>query len=149
MRLSPHAIGLALLFPVWASAQDPGSMDLQLGVTTRHTSIEIGTVPFYMESRKERAFAKAKVSVALIKAHDRDREDGIRVHGDALAGGEGWYVHAGTFLTHGEGVGFGVGLRLGGGRQLTPRFRFGLVADAIAGTKASVGSLGIEGGWTF
>lgn len=145
MRLLPLFFLGATLLP----CQAQGPWDLQYTLTGRHQEVEVAWLPLFVEAIPQNVFANLKASVGLVQPHKSYRQAGVRLHVDTEAGKDQGYVTAGVFLSGGEMVGAGLGLRLGGGWKPNRNFRLGLVVDGVAGTAGAHGSVGVQAGWTF
>lgn len=144
-----QALLLPLLLGTLAQAAGPGTWDAQYTLTPRQQGFELAYLPLSIQMSPRNTFADLRVSLGVTRPHDCHDEGGVRVHLDAVGGDRTWYAQAGAFLVGGEGVGAGVGLRLGGGHRFNNHARAGLVTELMAGTEGARAAIGLQLGLTF
>jgi len=139
---------LALLAALPCRGATPSSVDLGFNVASNYKELEVGYLPMAWERGPGYLFGSMRVGLGLVVPKG-DHPNGVRLHLDTLGSDRGAYLQAGFIVSAGQDLGTGVGARLGVGYRWRQGVRLTVLADGVAGSRKSEGSVGIQAAYTF
>jgi hypothetical protein len=139
---------LALLAASSCWGATPASVDLGFTVSSNYKEVEVGCLPRAWDRGPGYLFGPVRLGLGLV-VPSGDHPNGVRLHLDTLGGDRGPYVLAGFIVSAGQDLGTGVGARLGAGYRWRQGVRVTVLADGVAGSRKSEGSVGIQAAYTF